>query len=79
MLIIGRAIAGMGVSGIANGAITALTVSVGKEKMPLYFGILLGTSQMGIVAGPLVGGALTEHATWRWCESYLSVLRDGIR
>jgi len=78
MLIIGRAVAGMGVSGIANGAITALTVSVGKEKMPLYFGILLGISQMGIVAGPLVGGALTEHATWRWCKlrSYFHAIGD---
>jgi hypothetical protein len=68
MLIIGRAVAGIGVSGIFNGAITVITSAVGKEKVPLYFGVLLGISQMGIVAGPLVGGALTEHASWRWCE-----------
>jgi len=74
MLIIGRAIAGIGVSGLTNGAITALTTAVGKEKTPLYFGIMLGTSQMGIVAGPLIGGALTEHATWRWCK--ISLLLD---
>jgi MFS family permease len=67
-LIVGRAIAGLGVSGFVNGALSILASSVEKEKSPLYTGILLGTAQMGVVAGPLVGGALTEHASWRWCK-----------
>lgn len=78
MLIVGRAVAGMGVSGIFNGAITALTTAVGKEKTPLYFGVLLGMSQMGIVAGPLVGGALTEHVSWRWCKTSHLPIKYGV-
>ncbi|CAN9231995.1 unnamed protein product [Alternaria alternata] len=66
-LIVGRVVAGLGASGIVNGAMTMLAAAVPAEKSPVYTGIVLGTAQMGIVAGPLIGGALTEHATWRWC------------
>lgn len=67
-LIAGRAIAGLGVSGLLMGAMTIVTTSVEREKSPMYLGVMLGVSQTGVVAGPLVGGALTEHASWRWCE-----------
>jgi MFS family permease len=46
-LIVGRAVAGLGLSGIVNGALTIITASVEKEKSPLYTGIWFGVSQMG--------------------------------
>ncbi|KAA8611254.1 MFS multidrug transporter [Pyrenophora tritici-repentis] len=67
VLIVGRAIAGLGASGIYTGAMIVLTGAVPREKSPFYTGILFGTSQMGIVLGPLIGGVLTEHVSWRWC------------
>ncbi|KAF1944324.1 efflux pump protein [Clathrospora elynae] len=67
VLIVGRAIAGLGAAGIINGAVTILSGAVPREKSPLYTGLLIGIAQMGIVLGPLLGGVLTERATWRWC------------
>lgn len=31
-------------------------------------GILMGITQLGSLSGPLIGGALTQHASWRWCK-----------
>ncbi|KAJ5712523.1 MFS general substrate transporter [Penicillium malachiteum] len=67
MFIVGRAIAGMGSAGVANGALTILCASVPLVKRPLYFGIVGSCSQIGVVVSPLIDGALTEYATWRWC------------
>ncbi|KAK3385784.1 putative MFS multidrug transporter [Podospora didyma] len=67
MLIVGRAVAGMGTSGIQNGAFTIISNSIPLEKRPPLLGVLIGGSQLGIVIGPLLGGAITEYSTWRWC------------
>ncbi|KAI0843905.1 putative MFS multidrug transporter [Daldinia vernicosa] len=67
MLIVGRAIAGAGSSGILNGAFTILAGGVPMAKRPTLMGIVYGVSNLGLVMGPLVGGALTQYTTWRWC------------
>jgi MFS family permease len=46
-LIVGRAVAGLGLSGIVTGALTIIAASVEREKSPLYTGIWFGVSQMG--------------------------------
>ncbi len=67
MLIVGRAVAGMGGSGVISGALTIIASSVSPDKRAMVTGILMGVSQMGVVVGPLLGGVFTEFSTWRWC------------
>jgi MFS family permease len=66
-LIIGRAIAGAGGAGLIVGSFIIVSVITPLEKRPIYNAILSSIYGIAGVIGPLLGGAFTDYASWRWC------------
>jgi len=66
-LIVGRGIAGVGAAGIFTGAIVAVKFMFPLQKRPVVMGLLGVVFTVSTVLGPIIGGALTDSLSWRWC------------
>ncbi len=69
MLIVGRAVAGIGAAALFSGAMTIIGFSVPLRKRAIYIALLSSMFGISSVVGPILGGALTDRVSWRWCVS----------
>ncbi|CEJ94889.1 hypothetical protein VHEMI10396 [[Torrubiella] hemipterigena] len=67
MLIIGRAVAGLASAGLFAGCLVILAQSLPLHRRPLVLGIISGLEGTTIMAAPLLGGAISQSWSWRWC------------
>lgn len=66
-LILGRAIAGVGASGVVAGSMMVLVHISPLHKRPMYAAIFAGSVGVASILGPVIGGLFTSHLSWRWC------------
>ena len=68
-LIAGRAVMGLGAGGIWNGGLTIITAITSPKRRASVIGCVIALAQLGVGAGPVFGGLLTDRTEsgWRAC------------
>jgi EmrB/QacA subfamily drug resistance transporter len=65
-LIAFRALQGLGAGGLMVGVIATIGDMVSPRERGQYMGYMMAAMMLAMVAGPLVGGYITDDLSWRW-------------
>jgi EmrB/QacA subfamily drug resistance transporter len=61
-----RAVQGLGAGGLMVGVMAIIGDLVPPRERGRYQGMIAGIMAIAMVAGPLTGGFITDHLSWRW-------------
>ncbi|TPX18617.1 uncharacterized protein E0L32_002474 [Thyridium curvatum] len=77
-MIVGRAICGIGGAGLYVGCMTLIAATTSMRERPLYVSGTGFTWGLGIVLGPIIGGAFDRSSVgWRWAF-YINLFVGGV-
>src|SRR5262249_38101482 len=65
-LIAFRALQGLGAGGLMVGTFAAIGDLVSPRERGQYMGYMMAAMMVAMIAGPLVGGYITDTLSWRW-------------
>ncbi|WP_369272656.1 MDR family MFS transporter [Streptomyces sp. R11] len=65
-LIAFRAVQGLGAGGLMVGVMAIIGDLIPPRERGKYQGMMAGVMALAMIAGPLVGGTITDHWGWRW-------------
>jgi EmrB/QacA subfamily drug resistance transporter len=66
-LIAFRAMQGLGGGGLVVGALSIIGTVVSPREQGRYQGLVASVMGVTMIAGPIVGGFITDGLGWRWC------------
>ncbi len=72
-----RALQGLGAGGLIVGVMSIIGDLVPPRERGRYQGLMGAVMAIGMVAGPLVGGFITDHLSWRWAF-YVNLPLGGV-
>jgi EmrB/QacA subfamily drug resistance transporter len=65
-LVFFRAFQGLGAGGLLVGIMSVLGMLVPPRERGKYMGVMMAVMPVSMIGGPLVGGWITDHVSWRW-------------
>ncbi|KAF1979111.1 MFS general substrate transporter [Bimuria novae-zelandiae CBS 107.79] len=65
-LLAGRSVQGVGGGGALALVLVVMTDVVPLRQRPKYYSLVQMAWAVGLITGPITGGAIAEHTTWRW-------------
>ncbi len=57
---------GMGAALILPAIVALVAANFGRSQRPRAYGLVAASGAIAVAVGPLIGGALTTYASWRW-------------
>src|SRR4051794_37766035 len=76
-LIAFRAVQGLGAGGLIVNVMAIIGDLVPPRERGRYQGVMAAVMSLAMIAGPLIGGFITDHLSWRWAF-YVNLPLGGV-